>query len=80
MNDMELAKASIKKGVEFKVKSGELTEEQAKEILEPVAHYKIIGCTDYKAMYMCSICSYKLDDENCKKTNDEKIYVKVKEA
>jgi len=67
MNDMELAKAILKKGIGYKVKSGELTEEQADKILEPIAQYKIIGCTDYKAMYMCSICSYKLDDEYCKK-------------
>lgn len=36
MSDDKLMAAVIRKGVEFKVKSGELTEEQAKKILEPL--------------------------------------------
>ena len=41
------------------------------------SEYKLIGCTDYKAAYMCNICSYKFGDTNCIKANDDKIYVKV---
>jgi len=33
MDDFNLAKMVMKKGIEFKVKNGELTEEQAQEIL-----------------------------------------------
>ncbi len=36
MSDDKLMAAVLRKGVEFKVKSGVLTEEQAKEILKPL--------------------------------------------
>lgn len=39
--------------------------------------YKLIGCTDYKAVYMCNICSYQFGDVNCIKANEDKIYVKI---
>ena len=43
---------------------------------ENKSEYEIIGCTDYKAIYMCSICLHKLDDPDCRKANEEKLYVK----
>jgi hypothetical protein len=39
MDDFNLMKAVIKKGIEFKIKNGELTEEQADEILKPIGGY-----------------------------------------
>ena len=36
MTDDKLMAAVIRKGVEFKIKSGALTEEHAKKILEPL--------------------------------------------
>jgi polyhydroxyalkanoate synthesis regulator phasin len=33
MPDFDIHKTMIKKGIEFKVKNGELTEEQAKELI-----------------------------------------------
>jgi len=54
----------IQKGIDILTKKGAL------------ATFKIIGCTDFKAVYLCDICSYKFDDENCKKENCKKLYVK----
>jgi len=40
MDDMNLAKIIIKKGIELKVKSGELTQEQADEIIQKLEEGK----------------------------------------
>ena len=40
MNDNALMEAVIRKGIQFKIEKGELTEEQADEILKPLGGYK----------------------------------------
>jgi len=64
--DFDNALTMLKKGIEIKKRQLE-TEE-----------FKIFGCTNFETVYMCSACPYTLNDDDCKKANDEKLYVKVK--
>jgi len=46
MSDNALMEAVIRKGIQFKINKGELTEEQADAILKPLGGYKKVTATE----------------------------------